>query len=88
MSGVFITADTARLMLGIRGVQFAKAMSCKVIAIDGGNKKQELCERSGADHFIDFKITTDVVQKVMTITGGGANAVIASAASKTSYMQV
>lgn len=40
--------------LGHMAVQYAKAMGMKVIAIDAGDAKKELCERLGAELFIDF----------------------------------
>ncbi|KAJ9602619.1 hypothetical protein H2200_012812 [Cladophialophora chaetospira] len=73
--------------LGHLGVQFAKAMSYKVIAIDSGPEKQAVCQRFGADYFIDFNTTADVVREVTATTGGGADTVIASAATKSSYIQ-
>lgn len=40
--------------LGHFGVQYAKAMGMRVIAIDGGDAKRELCMKLGAEAFIDF----------------------------------
>ena len=42
--------------VGLQGVQLAKAMGLRAIAIDTGDDKQKLCmETGGAEHFIDFK---------------------------------
>ena len=71
-----------------RGIHFANAMSLKVIAIDSGSDKETSCLKSGADHFLDYANATNLVEKVISITEGGANAVIAAAASKASYIQV
>lgn len=40
--------------LGHFAVQYAKAMGIRVIAIDGGDEKRELCRKLGAEEFIDF----------------------------------
>ena len=63
-------------------------MSLRVIAIDTGSDKEALCRRFGADDFLDYATTKDLVDKVMSLTDGGANAVVAVAASKASYIQV
>lgn len=41
--------------LGHMAVQYAKAMGMRVIAIDGGDEKRDLCMKLGAEVFIDFK---------------------------------
>lgn len=41
--------------LGHFAVQYAKAMGMRIIAIDGGDDKKELCKRLGAEEYIDFK---------------------------------
>lgn len=63
-------------------------MSLRVIAIDTGSEKEALCRQSGADHFLDYATTKTLVEKVTSLTDGGANAVVAAAASKASYVQV
>ena len=35
-------------------VQYAKAMGMRVIAVDGGDEKRDLCKRLGIEAFIDF----------------------------------
>jgi Zinc-binding dehydrogenase len=40
--------------LGHFAVQYAKAMGMRVIAIDGGDEKRDLCKKLGAEEFIDF----------------------------------
>lgn len=68
--------------VGIQGVQLAKAMGYRAIAIDTGDAKRELCLKMGATHFIDFKTTENVVNRVLEITDGiGAHAVIVTAAA-------
>lgn len=40
--------------LGHLAIQYAKAMGLRVVAIDGGKDKGDLCKRLGADIFLDF----------------------------------
>lgn len=83
--GQWIVLPGAGGGLGHLAVQYAKAMGMRVVAIDGGDKKKELCLRLGAEEFIDFTTTKDVVARVMEITGVGAHGVVVTAASKASY---
>lgn len=58
------------------GVQIAREMGYKVIAVDTGERKRELCLKSSATAFLDFK-TDDVEAKVKELTNGyGAHAVV------------
>ena len=62
--------------LGHLGVQIAREMGYKVIAVDTGVRKRELCLKLGATAFLDFK-TDDVEAKVKELTNGyGAHAVV------------
>ena len=66
--------------VGIQGVQLAKAMGLRPIAIDGGDAKKELCTRLGAEAFIDFTKEKDVAGKVKEIADGvGAHGVLVTA---------
>ncbi|TEB15139.1 mannitol-1-phosphate dehydrogenase [Coprinellus micaceus] len=64
-------------------------MGLRVIAIDGGEEKRKLCvEKLGADAWIDFTQTKDIVAEVKRITGGpGANAAVVTTASPSGYTQ-
>ncbi|KAF3037533.1 hypothetical protein E8E12_008229 [Didymella heteroderae] len=73
--------------LGHFGVQYAKAMGMRVIAIDGGDAKRELCMKLGAEAFIDFTTTTDIPAEVTKITAYGAHGVIVFSATKAGYEQ-
>jgi D-arabinose 1-dehydrogenase-like Zn-dependent alcohol dehydrogenase len=42
--------------VGHFGVQYAKAMGCRVVAIDSGKDKDEMCKKLGAEVFLDFKV--------------------------------
>ena len=57
----------------------------RVIAIDGGDEKRDLCKKLGAEAFIDFTTTKDIVAEVMKITTYGAHGVLVTAASKEGY---
>jgi len=67
--------------VGMQGVQLAKAMGLRAIAIDTGAEKQKLClETAGAEHFIDFKSVSSVAEEVIRLCDGiGAHAVFVTA---------
>lgn len=57
-------------------------MGRRVIAIDTGEEKRKLCEDLGADHWIDFAISKDIVADIKKVTDGrGAHATIVTTAS-------
>lgn len=66
--------------VGIQGVQLAKAMGYRPIAIDTGADKRELCLKLGAEAFIDFKETSNVAAEVVKLADGiGAHGVFVTA---------
>jgi D-arabinose 1-dehydrogenase-like Zn-dependent alcohol dehydrogenase len=67
--------------VGMQGVQLAKAMGLRPVAIDTGAEKKKLClETAGAEEFIDFKEVGDVASEVIRICDGiGAHAVFVTA---------
>lgn len=68
------------------GVQIAKAMSLRVIGIDGGSEKRDLCMSLGCEAFVDFTTTSDITAEVVRITEGkGAHGVIVTASNRTAY---
>lgn len=68
--------------VGIQGVQLAKAMGIRPIAIDAGAEKKELCMSLGAEAFVDFKESKDVAAEVVKIADGvGAHGVFVTAPS-------
>lgn len=71
--------------LGHLAVQYASAMGFRVIGIDTGKEKEELVKSLGAESFIDFKTSADVIQDIKKITNGGPHAVIVIAASAKPY---
>lgn len=78
-------SDAPNSGLGHLAVQYAKAMGMRVIAVDGGDKKRDLCLQLGAEKFIDFTQTKDIPAEVMKITGSGAHGVVVTAAVKAGY---
>lgn len=66
--------------VGIQGIQLAKAMGMRPIAIDGGDAKRDLCLSMGAEAFIDFTKEKDVPEKIKEIADGiGAHGVLVTA---------
>lgn len=59
----------------------------RVIAIDGGDAKRDLCKKLGAEVFIDYTTEKDITAEVMKITTHGAHAVLVTAATKEAYAQ-
>ncbi|OAL32977.1 hypothetical protein AYO22_00062 [Fonsecaea multimorphosa] len=73
--------------LGHLGVQIAAKRGYKVIAIDTGESKREMCIKLGAAVFLDFK-TNSIEEEVMRLTNGfGAHATIVTVGSDTAYDQ-
>lgn len=79
--------------LGHLGIQYAKAMGARVIAIDSADKKA-FCEGLGADVFVDFADSRFIGNQgeggglegeVKRASGGGVRAVVACAANMSSY---
>lgn len=83
--GQWIVLPGAGGGLGHLAIQYARAMGMRVIAIDGGEQKRELCEKLGAEVFIDFTTTSDIAVEIMRITTYGAQGVIVTAATKQAY---
>jgi propanol-preferring alcohol dehydrogenase len=74
--------------LGHLAIQYARARGLRVIAIDTGDEKKELCLRLGAEKWIDFRESKDLVKDIRDITDGlGAHAAIVTAANGAAYQQ-
>ncbi|KAK9574130.1 hypothetical protein V6Z77_000948 [Aspergillus fumigatus] len=72
--------------LGHMGIQIAVKKGLKVIAIDSGDKKRELCLSLGATDYFDYK-KDDIAVSVTSVTRGlGAHAVICTANSESAYI--
>ncbi|KAL1962713.1 hypothetical protein VTN77DRAFT_9257 [Rasamsonia byssochlamydoides] len=85
--GQWIVLPGAGGGLGHFAIQYARAMGMRVIAIDGGDEKRELCTKLGAEAFIDFQTTKDIPAEVRKITTYGAHGVIVFPATKEAYAQ-
>ncbi|RAL16457.1 zinc-dependent alcohol dehydrogenase [Aspergillus homomorphus CBS 101889] len=73
--------------LGHMGIQIAIKKGLRVIAIDSGEKKKQLCLTHGATSFLDYR-TNDIEREVKALTSGlGAHAVICTANSEQAYIQ-
>jgi propanol-preferring alcohol dehydrogenase len=68
------------------GVQLAKAMGMRVVGVDGGDDKRELCMKLGCEAFVDFTKVKDVAEEVVKICDGkGAHGVFVTATSAEAY---
>lgn len=76
--------------LGHLAIRYAKAVGCKVIALDVGSK-EKVCKEVGADVFLDvtaFEKDTELIGKVKEVTGGGGpKAIIGCSSSHRAYAQ-
>ncbi|KAJ8094041.1 hypothetical protein AAF712_007074 [Marasmius tenuissimus] len=80
-AGQWIAITGAGGGLGHLAVQFAVHKGLRVIAIDTGAEKKELCTKLGAERWVDFKETDNIVQDVMQAADGlGPHAAVIAAA--------
>lgn len=68
--------------LGSLAIQYARAMGFRVVGIDTGAAKAQLCKELGAEAFIDFATTPDLKSEIAEATKGGPHAVIHVAVSE------
>ena len=75
--------------LGSLACQYAKAMGFRIIAIDAGDEKKEVTSKLGAESFVDFSTSQDVVKDVRESTedGTGPHAVILVAVNEKPFQQ-
>lgn len=76
--------------LGSLALQYAKAMGLRTIAIDTGDEKKAMCtEKLGAEHFVDFAKSSNIVKDVQAATpdGLGPHAVLLVAVSEKPFQQ-
>ncbi|KIY70953.1 GroES-like protein, partial [Cylindrobasidium torrendii FP15055 ss-10] len=86
--GDFIVIPGAGGGLGHLAVQYARARGLRVIAIDTGDHKKKLVQSLGAEAWIDFKESKDIVADVKRVTGGkGAHSAVVTSASSGGYTQ-
>lgn len=75
-AGQWVAISGAGGGLGSLAVQYAKAMGYRVIGIDGGADKADFVKGLGAEKFIDFTKSKDLVKDVQEATNGGPHGVI------------
>lgn len=75
--------------LGTMAQQYAKAMGLRTLAIDSGDEKRGICEKLGAEAYIDFSKSKDIIQDVKNATPGGLgpHAVLLLAVSELPFQQ-
>jgi propanol-preferring alcohol dehydrogenase len=74
--------------LGHLAIQYAVQMGLRVVAIDSGAEKKALCLKLGAEAWIDFRESKDIVKDVKDICDGvGAHCAIVTAANSSGYEQ-
>ncbi|PVH75083.1 GroES-like protein [Cadophora sp. DSE1049] len=71
--------------VGHMGVQLAKAMGLRVIGIDSGKAKQDICLSLGCEAFIDFATSPSIDEVVALTDGKGAHGVFVTATSSKAY---
>ncbi|CCH42583.1 Alcohol dehydrogenase [Wickerhamomyces ciferrii] len=75
-AGQFVAISGAGGGLGTLAIQYARALGLRVLAIDGGDDKGELVKSLGAEIYIDFTKTKDIVADIIKATDGGPHGVI------------
>lgn len=75
--------------LGSLACQYAKAMGLRVIAIDAGDEKKKMTKELGAEAFVDFSTSQNVVKDVQAATadGLGPHAVLLVAVNEKPFQQ-
>jgi propanol-preferring alcohol dehydrogenase len=75
--------------LGSLACQYAKAMGLDIIAIDGGDEKREMTKKLGANKYVDFLTSKNVVSDVKAATedGLGPHAALLVAVNEKPFQQ-
>lgn len=68
-------------------VQFAAVLGLRVVAIDSGEDKRKLVLELGAEKWIDYKESKDLVADIIAATGGGAHAAVITTGTTAVYNQ-
>ena len=74
--GQWVAISGAAGGLGSLGIQYAKAMGYRVLAIDTGDDKGEFVKSLGAEVYIDYMKEKDLTAAVKKATNGGPHGVI------------
>jgi propanol-preferring alcohol dehydrogenase len=75
--------------LGHLGIQYAKAMGAKVLAIDAADK-EDFCRSLGADVYLDFRKypeASELTTAIHEATGGGARLALMCVSNQSAYDQ-
>jgi propanol-preferring alcohol dehydrogenase len=84
--GQWVVVSGAGGGVGAMGIQYARAMGFRVLAIDAGEKKRDYCLRLHAEAYLDVLNHQSISQAVKDATDGqGAAAVIVAAGSTKAY---
>ncbi|CAE6444351.1 unnamed protein product [Rhizoctonia solani] len=75
--------------LGHLAIQYAiNGFGLRVIALDTGDEKKALCQKLGAEAFVDFKSSSDLIEEIKKVADGlGPHAAIVASASSVGYDQ-
>jgi len=75
--------------LGHLAIQYAiNGFGLRVIALDTGDEKKALCEKLGAEAFVDFKTSKNLIEELKQVADGkGPHAAIVASASSAGYDQ-
>lgn len=76
LAGQWVCISGAGGGLGSLAIQYAAAMGYRVVGIDGGDDKRDFVTSLGAEKFIDFTKTKDIVAAVKEATNGGPHGAI------------
>lgn len=57
--------------VGHQALQYGKAMGIRILAIDTGDDKKQMCLEMGAESFVDFKTSKDVAAEVNLVPASG-----------------
>ncbi|KAF8222471.1 mannitol-1-phosphate dehydrogenase M1PDH1 [Tricholoma matsutake] len=86
--GSWVSISGAGGGLGHLAIQYAAAMGYRVLAIDSGEEKKELCLKVGADKWLDFRESKDLTKDVQDATDGlGPHAAMVTVGDPRPYNQ-
>lgn len=86
-AGQWVAISGAAGGLGSLAIQYAKAMGYRVVGIDGGADKADFAKSMGAEAFVDFMTSKDLVKDVQAATNGGPHGVINVSVSEKAMQQ-
>ncbi len=88
-SGQFLAIIGAAGGLGHLGIQYAKALGLRVVAIDVGKEKLDYCKQLGAEFVVDGASKNaageTALEQIERITNGGVHGVVCLATQKAAF---